>query len=100
MLHINCTHSVGLYRCLAGTIDGKVILFKNGEVQALYRVDAIIEIDVTTIMTEVHLSLTTKPVDISRKDVIRSCFTFESGLVLLVGDSTIYHFGKTDEGRR
>ncbi|CAI6352733.1 unnamed protein product [Macrosiphum euphorbiae] len=51
-------------------------------------------------MTEVYQSLTTKPANLSRNDIIRSCFTYESGLVLLVGDSTIYHFGKTDEGRR
>lgn len=89
-----------LYRCLAGTTDGRVILFKNGDIQAVYRVDAITEIDVTTIMTEIqHLTLTTSA-NLSRNDVVRSCFTFEFGLVLLVGDFNIYHFRKMDEGRR
>jgi hypothetical protein len=91
----------GLYRCLAGTIDGNVVLFKNGDLQAVYRVDAITEIDVTTIMTETHqLSLTTTLANSSRNEVIRSCFTFDFGLMMLVGDCTIYHFKKIDEGRK
>ncbi|CAH1732965.1 unnamed protein product [Aphis gossypii] len=99
-IHFTCVCWLCGDRCLAGTIDGNVILFKNGDIQAVYRVDAITEIDVTTIMTEIqHLTLTTSA-NISRNNVVRSCFTFEFGLVLLVGDFNIYHFRKMDEGRR
>ncbi|KAE9523980.1 hypothetical protein AGLY_015627 [Aphis glycines] len=99
-IHFTCVCWLCGDRCLAGTIDGNVILFKNGDIQAVYRVDAITEIDVTTIMTEIqHLTLTTFA-NISRNNVVRSCFTFEFGLVLLVGDFNIYHFRKMDEGRR
>ncbi|XP_025200516.1 LOW QUALITY PROTEIN: cilia- and flagella-associated protein 57-like [Melanaphis sacchari] len=100
-IHFTCVCWLCGDRCLAGTIDGNVILFKNGDPQAVYRVDAISEIDVTIIMTEIHqLSMTTMSANLSRNNIVRSCFTFEFGLVLLVGDFTIYHFRKMDEGRR
>ncbi|XP_060845459.1 cilia- and flagella-associated protein 57-like [Rhopalosiphum padi] len=100
-IHFTCVCWLCGDRCLAGTTDGNVVLFKNGDLQAVYRVDAISEIDMTTIMTETHqLSLTTTLANSSRNEVIRSCFTFEFGLVMLVGDFTIYHFQKIDEGRR
>lgn len=83
------------YRCIAGTSDGRVVVFKNGVLLTAYRPDVVDEIDVTVKPENERLS----DAQLSA-DPVRSLVVNQWGLAVLVGVSTIYYFRKTEEGRR
>jgi len=92
---------VDVNRCLAGTTDGLVIVFTNGELQAWYRADVLRDLDVTAMNADderpkrVH-----KTGSWQSAKAVRRCVTSLYGLVLVVGDSAVHYFEKTDEGCR
>ncbi|VVC30821.1 WD40/YVTN repeat-like-containing domain,WD40-repeat-containing domain [Cinara cedri] len=89
-------------RCLSGTSNGWVVLMKNGQLQAVYCLDDLNwELDVTVKMT-IDESLGTIVISKNKPppDAIRICVAFQSGFVLVVGNSTIYYFQKLDEDDR
>lgn len=90
-----------LNRCLAGTADGLVMVFANGELQAWYRADVLRDLDVTATNADDERP---KHVDETGSwqpaKAVRRCFTSLYGLVLVVGDSAIHYFEKTDEDSR
>lgn len=88
-------------RCLAGTTDGLVIVFTNGELQARYRADVLRDLDVTARNADDERPKHADETG-SRQSAkaVRRCFTSMYGLVLVVGDSAIHYFEKTDEGYR
>lgn len=117
MLYFNTTFKtlfVGIFliycRCVAGTADGRVILFKSGSLQAMYQAHAIRTLDVTinTVngVGQIMDGTPPSPLQLSllesgpRAKQVRTCFIFKLGLVLIIGDATVYFFEKTEDGQR
>lgn len=100
VLSIRPTFLLNTDRCLAGTLDGRVVLFKNGVLQASYQASTIREMDVTAKTDENRLSVVKLPKNAQQLQAVRICLALEFGLVLVFGDSNIYYLRKTDEGRR
>lgn len=88
------------HRCLAGTSDGRVVLFKNGVLQAAYRPETVDGFDVTVKTENERLSAAESPGSGPPPQPVRDCFATQWGLVVLVGGCSIYYFRKTDEGRK
>lgn len=83
------------HRCIAGTSDGRVVVFKNGVLLTAYRPNEVDEIDVTAKTEYERLSY----IELSA-DPVRSLVVNDWGLAVLAGVSTVYYFRKTEEGRR
>lgn len=94
------SNTINTHRCMAGTLDGRVVLFKNGLLQASYQANTIRELDVTVKTEENNLSFARSSKNVQQLQAVRICLALEFGLVLVVGDSNIYYLRKTDEGRR
>jgi hypothetical protein len=85
---------------LAGTTDGRVILFKNGLFQSMYYVDEVHDIDVTIKSKSENLSIIILSEFEMKSKSVRSCIAFEYGLIVVAGEFNIYHFQKRDNGER
>lgn len=86
---------------MTGTADGRVILFKNGVLQAAYKANTIEVLD-TNLKMEIDKLSVVSPSSESEleSEIVRIGFTVDSGFAFVVGDATIYFFEKTDDGRR
>lgn len=81
-------------------MDGRVMIFKNGVFQSVHYMDMIYDIDVTAKMKSESLSITSEVEIKSTSASVRGCIAFETGLIFVAGESSIYHFQKTDNGER
>lgn len=79
-----------------------MILFKNGVLLARYRAEVLIDLDVTvqTSAEDERPEYIDETGGLNLTKAVRRCFTSLYGLVLVIGDSTIHYFEKTDEGGR
>lgn len=77
-----------------------MVLIKNGELQAVYSLDALNrDLDVTVKMPlEKGLVTAVDPGNPPATESIRICVAFRTGLLLVVGDSAVHYFQKLDDG--
>lgn len=78
-----------------------MVVVKNGILQSSFHVDKLFDMDLTIKMEKDRLNVITSSSEYGRQvEAVRICLTFQYGFVLVVGDSDVYYFRKTDEGRR
>lgn len=88
---------------MAGTVDGRVMLFKNGVLQAVYPVNSTRLLDVTVRTANLDpstLADASPSENESHNQPIRYCIAFLVGLVFVIGDSAVYFYEKTYNGER
>lgn len=81
---------------MAGTTDGRIMLFKNGVLLVSHYVNNMYNIDVTLKTSNDRLSSILQSSSQMESEAVRGCIAFTFGLAIVVGDSTIYYYEKTD----